>query len=176
MKRLLVLVLFIATLSTTLRAASIAAPSAMVALAVTHGDQIVLIKGYGTAGGGRPMTPDTPMYIGSSSKSFTALAIMQLVEQGKIDLDAPVQTYLPWFRVADEAASAAITVRHLLTHTSGLSEFGYLESLPDDASIEAGVRDLQRAPDRTGRYHFSVLQPQLRHAWRGDPGGDRPAV
>ncbi len=52
--------------------------------------------------------------IGSLTKSFTALAVMQLVEQGKVELDAPVQRYLPWFRVADEAASAQITVRHLL--------------------------------------------------------------
>ena len=67
------------------------------------------------------MTPRTPFIIGSVAKSFTALAIMQLVEAGKIDLDAPVQRYLPWFRVADERASAEITVRHLLNQTSGLS-------------------------------------------------------
>ena len=46
---------------------------------------------------------------------------MQLVEEGRVELDAPVQRYLPWFRVADEAASARITVRHLLNQTSGLS-------------------------------------------------------
>jgi CubicO group peptidase (beta-lactamase class C family) len=55
------------------------------------------------------------------TKSFTAIAVMQLVEQGQVDLDAPIQRYLPWFRVADEAASAQITVRHLLNQTSGLS-------------------------------------------------------
>jgi CubicO group peptidase (beta-lactamase class C family) len=47
---------------------------------------------------------------------------MQLVEAGKLELDAPVQRYLPWLRVADPDASARITVRHLLSHTSGLSE------------------------------------------------------
>jgi CubicO group peptidase (beta-lactamase class C family) len=46
---------------------------------------------------------------------------MQLVEAGKVELDAPVQRYLPWFRVADEEASRTITVRHLLNQTSGLS-------------------------------------------------------
>ncbi len=75
------------------------------ALAITQGDQITFSKGYGTAGDGRIVTPDTPFYIGSQSKSFTALAIMQLVEQGKLDLDASVQTYLPWFRVSDPQAS-----------------------------------------------------------------------
>jgi len=89
---------------------------------VVQDDRIVFMKGYGQAGGGRPVTPQTPFYLGSTSKTITALAVMQLVEQGKVELDAPVQRYLPWFRVADEAASRQITVRHLLNHTSGLSE------------------------------------------------------
>jgi CubicO group peptidase (beta-lactamase class C family) len=46
---------------------------------------------------------------------------MQLVEAGKIDLDAPVQTYLPWFELADKEAAAKITVRNLLNQTSGIS-------------------------------------------------------
>ncbi len=45
------------------------------------------------------MTPQTPLLIGSVSKSFTATAVMQLVEAGQLDLDAPVQRYLPWFSV-----------------------------------------------------------------------------
>ena len=68
------------------------------------------------------MTPQTPFILASASKSFTALAIMQLAEEGKVDLDAPVVTYLPSFSVGDESASATITVRHLLNHTSGLPE------------------------------------------------------
>ena len=92
------------------------------ALAIVQGDQIVHLKGFGVADpAGRPVTPQTPFMIGSVTKSFTALAIMQLVEQGKVELDAPVQRYLPWFRVADATASAQITVRHLLNQTSGLS-------------------------------------------------------
>jgi CubicO group peptidase (beta-lactamase class C family) len=91
-------------------------------LGVVHGDRVVHLQGFGRADNtGRPMTAQTPTLIGSLTKSFTAVAIMQLVERGKLELDAPVQRYLPWFRVADPAASAQITVRHLLTHTSGLS-------------------------------------------------------
>ena len=91
-------------------------------LGIVQGDQIVYLKGFGIANpSGRAVTAQTPFIIGSLSKSFTALAIMQLVEDGKVKLDAPVQQYLPWFRVADEAASAQITVRHLLNQTSGLS-------------------------------------------------------
>jgi len=92
------------------------------ALGIVQGDQILHLKGFGIADpSGREVTPQTPFIIGSLSKSFTALAVMQLVEDGKVELDAPVQRYLPWFRVADETASAQITVRHLLYQTSGLS-------------------------------------------------------
>ena len=92
------------------------------ALAIVEGDEIVHLRGFGQARpGGEAPSPQTPFVLGSTTKSFTALAVMQLVEAGKIDLDAPVQRYLPWFRVADPQASAEITVHHLLNQTSGLS-------------------------------------------------------
>jgi len=93
-------------------------------LAIIEGDKIVHTKAFGMTGsGGEAPTPQTPFFIGSLTKSFTALAVMQLVEAGKIDLDAPVQQYLPWFTLADPQASAQITVRHLLNQTSGISQF-----------------------------------------------------
>jgi len=92
------------------------------ALGIVEDGQIVHLQGFGVADSfGRAVTPQTPFYIGSTTKSFTALAVMQLVEAGKIDLDAPVQTYLPWFELADKDASAEITVRNLLNHTTGIS-------------------------------------------------------
>jgi CubicO group peptidase (beta-lactamase class C family) len=92
------------------------------ALGIVQGDRIVHMRGFGKADpSGRAVSPQTPFIIGSLSKSVTALAIMQLVEASKVELDAPVQRYIPWFRVADEEASAQITVRHLLNQTSGLS-------------------------------------------------------
>ena len=92
------------------------------ALAVVKGNRIAYMRGFGEAdASGLGVTPQTPFIIGSVAKSFTALAVLQLAEAGKIELDAPVQRYLPWFRVADKEASARITVRHLLNHTSGLS-------------------------------------------------------
>lgn len=66
-----------------------------------------------------PITPHTVFPIASISKTFAATAVMRLVEQGKIDLRAPVRTYLPEFRVRDEAASREVTVWHLLTHLGG---------------------------------------------------------
>jgi len=94
-------------------------------LAIVEGDKIVHRRGFGHGDGrsrpaGGAPGPQTPFFIGSLTKSFTALAVMQLVEAGKVELDAPVQRYLPWFRVADPQASAQMTVRHLLNQTSGL--------------------------------------------------------
>lgn len=116
-----------------------------VSLAVIRGDEIVYSQAYGRDGAGQPLATDSLMYIGSTSKSFTALAVMQLYEKGQLGLDDPVQEYLPWFRVADPQASQTITIRHLLNHASGLSEFDYVERLPNDTTIEDGVRDLQQA-------------------------------
>jgi CubicO group peptidase (beta-lactamase class C family) len=131
-----------------------------ISLAVTAGTEIIYLKGYGIAGQNRPMTPQTPMYIGSQSKSFTGLAIAQLIEQGKIDPNEHVQTYIPWFRVADEDASRRITVNHLLHHTSGLSEAGFTAILPENASNEDVVRELASArltaPSGVKHQYFNV--------------------
>jgi CubicO group peptidase (beta-lactamase class C family) len=90
-------------------------------IAIIEGDRIVHMRGFGQARpGGEMPTAQTPFFIGSLTKSITALAVMQQVEAGKVELDAPVQRYLPWFRVADPQASTQMTVRHLLNQTSGL--------------------------------------------------------
>jgi CubicO group peptidase (beta-lactamase class C family) len=109
------------------------------ALGIVHDEEVVHLRGFGEAEpGGRTVTPQTPFVLASASKSFTALAIMQLVESGRIDLDAPVRRYLPDFRVADEAASARMTVRHLLHHTSGLPEdSAFPPMVSNDISDEA---------------------------------------
>ncbi len=99
--------------------------------------RVVHLRGYGDAGGGRPVTPDTQFLVASLSKSFTALAVLQLVEAGHIDLDAPVVAYLPEFTVADRTEAGRITVRMLLNHTSGLAEYAdVLLSLNDPESAE----------------------------------------
>jgi CubicO group peptidase (beta-lactamase class C family) len=66
-----------------------------------------------------PVTPETIFPLASLSKTVAATAVMKLVEQGKVRLDAPVQTYLPGFHVRDEGVSRQVTVLHLLTHTPG---------------------------------------------------------
>ena len=118
------------------------------AFGIVECDQIVHLRGFGTADqSGRPVMPQTPFFAGSTTKSFTALAVMQLHEAGKVDLDAPVQRYLPWWRVADADASATITVRQLLYQVSGLSRAtGNKHATSGDSSdsaLEDQVRDLQ---------------------------------
>ncbi|MDQ0273748.1 CubicO group peptidase (beta-lactamase class C family) [Cytobacillus purgationiresistens] len=97
-------------------------------LGIVKDDRILYLKGYGHADpSGRPVTPDTPFGLGSISKSFTAMAVLQLAEEGKIDLDAPVQRYLQGFQYQTivktmDTSADTITVRHLLNQTSGFSQ------------------------------------------------------
>lgn len=105
------------------RAQMQANPIPGVALGIVRGGQIVHLQGFGvTRQGpdGSPVTPQTPFRIASIGKTITALAIRQLINSGSVEEGAPVQRYIPWFRVADPQASAQITVRHLLHHASGI--------------------------------------------------------
>jgi CubicO group peptidase (beta-lactamase class C family) len=115
------------------------------AIAVVEGDRTVHARGFGDDGRGRAITPQTPFWIGSNTKSFSALAAMQLVEAGAIELDTPVQRYLPDFRTADADASARITVRHLMNQTSGFSRADGLKPVVDEReqSLEEAVADMR---------------------------------
>lgn len=74
--------------------------------------------------------------IGSTSKSFTALSILQLADTGLVDIDAPVRKYLNWFSFRNETAEKPITVRHLLNQTSGLPQSGgFFDVLTSDITV-----------------------------------------
>ncbi len=90
------------------------------AYAVVDDGHVSSAEGHGVmrAGGAGAVTPDTPFSTGSISKSFTALAVMQLVEAGEVDLDSEVSHYLEDF---SGRPAGAVTVRQLLSHTSGFS-------------------------------------------------------
>lgn len=90
-----------------------------VALVTLTGDD-VRVRVHGVTGDGQPVDEDTPMRIGSMTKAFTALAVLQQVDAGRFDLDDPVSGLLPELRMADERYRD-ITVEHLLTHRSGLA-------------------------------------------------------
>ncbi|MBY5163638.1 beta-lactamase family protein [Nitriliruptoria bacterium AS10] len=88
-------------------------------------------RGVARAGSDREVTPDTPFLTGSISKSFTALAVMQLVEAGEVDLDAELSQYLDGF---SGRPAGAVTIRQLLSHTSGFSTLQGNASHTDAAS------------------------------------------
>src|SRR5258706_13472614 len=83
-----------------------------VAVGVTH-DGVHYAEGFGVTNVDHPLavTPDTQFQIGSTSKTFTATVAMMLVEDGKLDIRAPVRRYLPKFRTSAEAESASVTIR-----------------------------------------------------------------
>jgi CubicO group peptidase (beta-lactamase class C family) len=115
-------------------------------IAIVRGDQVVYSAGYGLArDGGEAVTADTPFVLGSISKAFTALAIRQLVNEGKLDYAAKVTAYLPWFRTTDKAQSDQITILDLVNHTSGFSTAsGGGRYLGDHYTQEEMVRMLSR--------------------------------
>nr|WP_262391540.1 serine hydrolase domain-containing protein [Nocardiopsis sp. CNR-923] len=128
-----------------------------IAVAVTQGTRVVHARGYGTTPSGQPVTARTPMALASVSKSFTAMAVLQLVESGDVDLDEPVVAYLPEFTMADPRA-ARITVRQLLDQTSGMSDTtfpAFTRDQPD--TLREAVASM-----RTGRL---AADPGTRHEY-----------
>lgn len=116
-----------------------------IGLGIVIGGQIYYAQGYGVANSdGVAVTKDTPFLLASLSKSFTALAVMQLVEQGKLELDTPVRQYIPWFQVSTAGAEDLITVRHLLHQISGIPTRPGLTPPEATASLEQRVRQLAK--------------------------------
>ncbi|MER7335723.1 MULTISPECIES: serine hydrolase domain-containing protein [unclassified Micromonospora] len=120
------------------------------AVAVVRGDRVVQEHVAGVTGDGAPVTAQTPFLLGSVSKPFTALTVLQLAEAGRIDLDAPARAYVPWLRLGDDATTGRITVRQLLTQTSGLPEVA-TRGLTDrydntPGGLARSVRDLADVP------------------------------
>jgi len=98
------------------------------AVAIVDSNKVIFSEGFGFAdkAAKKPVTTKTGFCIGSVSKLFTATAIMQLVEQGKVVLDSPITTYLPEFKIKSSFPPYPITIRDMLCHESGLpSDVGY---------------------------------------------------
>jgi len=145
--------------------ASRAAPG--IAVGVVRGDAFVFAKGYGVQHSkeGGSVRPETVFHTASVSKTFVALAVMQLVERGQLDLDAPVTRFLPYFRLADLRSAELITVRQLLSHTSGLPtdvEGGNWWESPeqDPGALERYIRSLDNRFPVAGpgdKWHYSNI-------------------
>jgi len=122
-------------------------PTPGLVLAVVHHGRVVYAKGFGTATLGRtdrPITPDTLFHMASVTKPFVATSIMQLWEQGKIDLDAPIIKYIPYFKL-DDPRYKQITVRQMLTHTSGMpdvKDYEWNKPQYDDGALERYAKSL----------------------------------
>ncbi|GAB3412685.1 serine hydrolase domain-containing protein [Flindersiella endophytica] len=113
------------------------------AIAVLAGDEVVeRAAGILNLRTGLEATTDSVFQIGSITKVWTATLVMQLVDDGLLDLDEPVRRYLPSFRVADEVASAAVTVRQLLCHCGGFEGDFFVPTTRDDDAIEKYVEEV----------------------------------
>lgn len=106
-------------------------------LVMVKGNQtIIRSAGYADVEGRRKVTPQTLFEIGSCTKAFTALAALKLESEGRLDLDAPVKTYLPWLSLSYKGNEVDITLNQFLHHTSGIP-FKTISSIPEDASPQA---------------------------------------
>lgn len=114
----------VARVDSLAQARLIEGPSAGFTIGVKRGGDLLLLKGYGAADleNGVRASAETLYQVGSISKTFEAAAVMRLVDEGRIDLDASVSTYLPDFPLQGHR----VTVRHLLQHTSGIPNYTQL--------------------------------------------------
>ena len=115
-------------------------------IALIESGDIVFSRGYGSTGSaGLAVNADTPFQVASLSKSFTALCVLQLVDEGRLDLDTPIIRYLPDFRTREKAQSDRITIRHLLMHRSG---FETVEGIRNQAGRYQGKDALSKEAAR----------------------------
>lgn len=117
------------------------------AIAVVRDGKVVHMQGYGFANAStrRPMTPDTPMNIASISKPILGIVLLQLCDRGLLDLDADVNSLLP-FRVENpHAQSVPITIRQLATHTSSIGDFYDTADYQEGADSPLALNDYLRS-------------------------------
>jgi CubicO group peptidase (beta-lactamase class C family) len=131
------------------------------ALGVVRNGRLVHFTGVGLADAraARPIARDTVFRIGSISKTMTAIGVMQLVEEGRLGLDDPVNSHLRAIRVESPAGGPAVTVRHLLTHTGGLGELRRWSDLlrPTIGLATSPGKPLPRLAD----YYAPVLRAEV---------------
>ena len=145
-------------------------PAVGLAVGVVRGGSLAFFHGHGVAdiASGTPVTQDTVFRIGSVTKTFTAIAVMQLWEQGLLDLDAPASDYLRAYKlVPAKGAHRPATVRHLLTYTAGLPQVVYLSRVFKPTlgeMVEFGRRVPALAEFYRGELHL-VAEPGAMHIY-----------
>ena len=117
------------------------------AVAVLHDGEVVdAAAGILNKATGVEATTDSLFQIGSVTKLWTSTLVMQLVDEGLVDLDVPVRTYLPQFRIGDEEAAAVITTRMLLNHTAGFEGDIFTDTGVGDDCVEKFLEVLHDVP------------------------------
>jgi CubicO group peptidase (beta-lactamase class C family) len=113
------------------------------------GDREIVTYGVTSVEHGQPIDEATLFQIGSTAKTFTAAAIMVLVDQGRIDLDQPVRRYLPELRLRDDDATQTLTVGQLLNHTAGWDGGdSWIDTGEGDDALERSVALLADLPQQ----------------------------
>ncbi|MET8689272.1 serine hydrolase domain-containing protein [Streptomyces sp. NPDC004732] len=130
------------------------------ALAVVEGGKVTHRRTWGTDGDGAPVTRRTPFLIGSLAKPITATGVLHLAEAGDLRLDAPVRRYLPWFE-PDGPGATGMTIRHLLTQTSGMTERDGLTRADRFDNAPGGVERVARSLAHVR----TTTRPGERHAY-----------
>lgn len=132
------------------------------AIAVVAGGEVVYAEGFGfrDVESGKPMTPNTLFAIGSTTKAMTATALGMLVDEGKLDWDQPLRSYLPTFRLSDPMITERITPRDMLTHRSGLPRHDmiwYNNNESTRAEIVSRLAHLELSADLRERFQYNNL-------------------
>jgi CubicO group peptidase (beta-lactamase class C family) len=114
------------------------------AVAIVKNKEVIYAKGFGYRDVEKqaPVTADTLFAIGSSTKAFTTFVLGTLVDEGRVDWDKPVRTYIPWFKLYDPSSTERLSVRDLVTHRSGLPRHDLVWYNNFDTTREAFVRKL----------------------------------
>jgi len=122
-----------------------------VAIGILRGDRLQEMTCFGVTSVENPLPVDseTLFQIGSITKTFTATAIMRLVEAGRLDLDVPVRQYLPELYLSDAVVSASITLRHLLTHTAGFVGDDFADTGRGNDALARYVAHMRELPQVT---------------------------
>ena len=139
-------------------------PAVGLALGVVRNGQLEFFEGHGLADivTGMPITEGTVFRVGSITKLFTAIAVMQLVEQGLVDLNAPVNDFLRAYSlIPDEDGWRPATLRHLLTHTAGIPDVRHTTDLLHASLTASGGRPPHLSVE------FGTRLPSLAEYYRG---------
>jgi CubicO group peptidase (beta-lactamase class C family) len=137
-----------------------------VAVALIQKGEVAWARGYGFANvaTAKPITPETVFNVGSLSKMATAWGVMRLVEEGKVDLDRPVDSYLKrWHLPSSSFDNSQVTVRRVLSHTSGISNHDFhgwdpqspVPPIEDTLSGKTGTGEVRVVTAPGSGFHYS---------------------